>query len=453
MDSTDTIAAIVTAPGEAAVAVLRISGPEALAVADRVFDGSPPPSRRPSPSLSHGVIRDAAGRTLDDVLLLVMRGPRSYTGEDVVEIHGHGGRVAPRRLLRCLIEAGCRPAEPGEFTRRAFLNGKLDLLQAEAILDLVRARSDRAASAAVEQMQGALSKSVADISQGILDVAAEVEASLDFPEEELDPAGPEALRARLREARQRIAGLLATWDEGRLLREGARVVLLGRPNAGKSTLFNALLGSERAIVSEHPGTTRDTIEETLLVEGIPVVLVDTAGLRDSDCEIERAGIERARSRMRGADLCLYLVDASAPLHPEDLAFLRETAPPPLVVWTKTDLGRHPTAVAPRGTESICVVPTTGEGLEELSKAIHRTLLTNDLGEHPGALVSERHRSLLVEADRSIGEAETLLAGSGDLVVPAATQLREALERLGEITGRTYHDGLLDAIFRRFCVGK
>ncbi len=453
-DARDTIAAIATAPGEAGIAIVRVSGGDAMRIADAVFRCPPPlPSRRVTHTFVHGRVRGEAGE-VDEGLLLIMRAPRSFTGEDTVEIQGHGGSVSAGRILRRVIEAGARLAEPGEFTRRAFLNGRLDLTQAEAVQDLIRARSDRAADAALEQLEGRLGRRVHALYDAVRDVAADVEASLDFPEDELPEQVLPELRARLAEARGRLRDLLATAGEGRLLREGARVVIAGRPNAGKSTLLNALLGMDRAIVSPHPGTTRDTIEEQLVLAGLPVRLVDTAGLREADCEVERSGIMRSMNEIRRADACLYVVDGTRPPEEADKVHLRATAvAKTLIVSNKMDLGgTWPAEVF--GYSVVTVSATTGQGLDDLKRLLGSCLVNIDGGAPPPhAVIAERHRGLLQAADTAIAEAEEGLRAAGGRVDLAAGALRDALEQLGRITGRVYDVELLDAIFSRFCIGK
>ena len=452
----DTIAAIATAPGEGGVAIVRVSGPDALRIADNVFRGPlPKPSQRSTHTIVHGHVADTNEKNLDEVVLLIMLNPQSFTAEDVIEFQGHGGNVAAKRVLRRVLDAGARMAEPGEFTKRAFINGRIDLVQAEAVLDLVHAGSDRAAAAAVEQLEGKLSQSFNAIYDSLVDVAADLEATLDFSEEELPTETMLEISRRLTDMNLSIGNLISTWDEGHILREGALVVISGRPNVGKSTMMNSLLGRDRAIVSQIPGTTRDTIEERYVLEGIPLRLVDTAGLRETQCEIEQEGVRRARAQLQKADLHLYLVDASKALDDDDrdhLAALKSEKC--VVVLNKSDLGR---VVLPEHVQGMAVVSAsliTGAGLDDVRREIVKKLTSGiTLSVQPHASISERHRRLLVDAQAEVQEALNLINHQSSDIVLAADRLRDALEHLGMVTGKVYHDELLTSIFSRFCIGK
>lgn len=452
----DTIAAIATPLGDGGVGIVRISGPEVWTIADAMFqalDGVPA-SKSDHGTFSYGRIVEADGCEIDTGLQLIMRAPKSYTCEDVVEIQGHGGAVGMRRILRRALEAGARMAEPGEFTKRAFLNGRIDLVQAEGIYDLIRARSDRAASAAMEQMEGKLSRQFDAIYEAFMEVAANLETTLDFVEDELPDDVFSGIADLLDRTFLTLDQLLDTWDEGRLLREGARVVILGRPNAGKSTLLNALLGFERAIVSSTAGTTRDTLEEGYVLDGIPLRIIDTAGLRETDCEIEAEGIRRAEAHGQEAHLAIYLVDASQPLHEADRVRLEQLVPGrSVVVLNKVDRGR---SVAPiEGLACVEASLIAGEGVDALKKAMAQVLEQGaDLQAPPHAVISERHRHLLIQAHGEAREARAFLNENvEENAVLAAEHLRSALEFLGQVTGRVYHEELLDNIFSRFCIGK
>lgn len=441
--------------------IVRLSGSEVWRIADEIFQtlSQTPVSEHGHGTFAYGRIIEANGIEIDTGLALMMRAPKSYTCEDVVEIQGHGGAVGMRRILRRALEAGARMAEPGEFTKRAFLNGRIDLVQAEGIFDLIRARSDRAAAAALEQMEGKLSQQFNTLYEAFLEVAANLETTLDFVEDELPDDVFSGIAARLDETFSALDLLLSTWNEGRLLREGARVVILGRPNAGKSTLLNALLGFDRAIVSSTAGTTRDTLEESYVLEGVPLRIIDTAGLRETDCEIEAEGIRRAEAHHEGAHMAVYLIDASQPLHKEDRVRLEKLDPEKsLVVLNKIDL-RAPAAGCWKseftGFSSIETSLAKSEGVEELKRAMAGMLEKGaDLHAPPHAVISERHRHLLIQSHNEAKQARAYLNKNvEEHAVQASEHLRSALEYLGQVTGRVYHEELLDNIFSRFCIGK
>ena len=350
--------------------------------------------------------------------------------------------------------AGARMAEPGEFTKRAFLSGRIDLLQAEAVMDLIKSRSDRAAKTALEQLEGSLSNSFRVVYDNLLSVAGDLEATLDFGEDELPSSTFETLITKLSEVQDNLNQLLSSWDEGHLLREGAVVVLSGSPNVGKSTLLNALLGSERAIVTHVPGTTRDILEEQLVLDGIPLRIVDTAGLRDADCDIEKEGIRRAHKKIEYADINIWVVDGSKSLSIEEESYLSKIdANRCIVAINKNDLGCELTKSNFNGLTSISCGIDNHAGLVSLQEAIIEKLgVTSSTVAH--ASISERHRILITDVLKELEEALSMLSSNGeDLSAMAAGSVRVALEILGEITGRSYHSDLLENIFGRFCVGK
>ncbi len=451
-----TIAALATPPGEGGLAVIRVSGPDSLAVADRVFHCTPPPSSRPTHTVVHGPVLDAAGRPLDDALLLILRGPRSYTGEDTVEIQCHGGRQSAARILERLCGCGARPADPGEFTRRAFLNGKLDLAQAEAVLGLIRATSDRAASAAVDQLQGKLSRIINGLYDGIMAIMARLEAAIDFPEDISEEVDIKTMLPEIQAIQASIQSLADSWKEGRIIRDGLRVVILGRPNAGKSSLFNRLLGMPRAIVSEHPGTTRDTIEAEIQIGGYFLTFVDTAGLRHSDCKIEQEGVRRSMEQARLADLFIYLLDASAPPNDDDMKFLSPgPAIPGIVVLNKLD---KPSADKFRKSMNVnvdCEISVSqNTGLERLVDIVLKRSEKLYGSSDQIHAVSLRHSGLLQDASKEILSSMGLIGENRpDFIIPACAHLRTGAECLGKITGRVYSEDLLDSIFGQFCIGK
>ncbi len=452
---TDTIAAIATPPGEGAVALLRVSGPEATAIASRVCVPAAGGSlekivpRRQSRAQAGA----ADGTPLDEVLVTRFIAPASYTGEDVVEISGHGGPLVARRLLEAVVAAGARVAAPGEFTQRAFLNGKLDLTQAEAVMDLIRAHSDLALRAAHEQLSGGLGRRIESLREGLLNLVAHVEAHIDFPDEDITPETGAVLLARLDETRAEVGVLLDTARPGRILREGLRTAIVGEPNVGKSSLLNALAGRDRAIVSATPGTTRDTIEEFVTVAGLALRLVDTAGLRESGDAIEREGIDRAHREVAAADLVLQVVDAStSPSRSEMLSAAPDAEQLRLVVLNKIDLGVHPDWKNTGGTLRVSCV--TGEGINHLAQEIAGRVAGGALRSSAGAMaaISVRHRDCLSRAQAALERArKTLVAGESPEFV--AVDLRAALNACGEVVGGAGSEAILDRIFATFCLGK
>lgn len=452
----DPIAALATAAGAAGVCVVRVAGGMALELGDRLVPAAVrKPSQREAGTFFHSpVVHPLTGERIDDAVFLVYRAPHSYTGEDALEIQGHGGSVPSRRLLEAVLAAGARLAEPGEFTKRAFLNGRLDLTQAEAVCDFIQSKTDRAAHVARAQMDGVLGRRVGSLYERMTDVCAEVEHLLDFDEGELPDTFLTRTAERLGGLIAEVERLAATWNEGHLLRDGALVVISGRPNAGKSSLLNALLGRSRAIVHEVPGTTRDVIEEEVVLNGVPLRLVDTAGLRETGDAVEREGILRARELMAQADVNVYLIDQSEPGHARqmsELEALRQSRL--LVVWTKCDLpcGGEATRL-PEDIPQARLSVATGEGLAQFKETL-ATLLGLETEPHGQPVVSLRQ---LAELRCAVGHgrvAAEALAGGSERLVIAAGALRATAEALGRIVGRVYSEDVLDLIFSRFCIGK
>jgi tRNA modification GTPase len=438
----ETIAAISTPFGEGAIAVIRLSGPQSAVVADRVFRSKRRVTELPPRMQQFGTIVDAKG-VLDEVLLTVFRAPASFTGEEMVEIACHGGILVTRRILSLLLENGARSARPGEFTQRAFLNGKMDLTQAEAVMDLIRAQTDLGLRAATEQLEGRLGERIRAIREAILNLLAHIEAFIDFPEEDIDPDTGAALRARVDEVAGRLAELLQTADQGRVLREGVRTVIYGAPNVGKSSLLNGLLGYERAIVSEVPGTTRDTIEEVVNLRGIPVRLVDTAGVREAECALEREGIARTLRHLEQADLVLHVVDASRPR-------AEAVEPAHLLVLNKIDLGEDASWSGCEGVRISCV---EGGSLEPLLEAIFQRAMGSSMTSGNFAVaINARHQACLKTAAQFTQAARQAL---DDALSPEfiALELRSALDAVGDVVGRVGTEDLLGKIFSTFCLGK
>lgn len=439
--SSDTIAAIATPPGEGAIAMVRISGPDALLVVERIFKaaGKAPEPRR----ATFGKIHDGED-ILDQVLLTTFRAPASFTGEDMAEITCHGGILLAARILEAVLRAGARAAEAGEFSQRAFFNGKIDLTRAEAIMDIIRARTAPALRAAALQLEGRLGSEILSLRDTVLEVVAHLEAWIDFPEEGIDPATGSLLLRKINTALERTEKLLSTADEGRILREGIRVAIVGLPNAGKSSLLNRLLGMDRAIVSEIPGTTRDTIEESACLRGVLFRLTDTAGLRDTNDPVEREGVARSGRAMESADLVLHIFDANATTPP---APLNERE---ILVANKCDL-------LPSGsfkhTGAIPVSSLTGEGFD----ALLDTMTSANGSKHAGtgdslAAINARHKALLESTATSLRAAAKLVRTSAPPEL-AAVELRSGLDTLGRIVGATDTEDILGEIFSRFCIGK
>jgi tRNA modification GTPase len=442
-----TIAAVATPVGTGAVSMVRISGPEAIEVADRATGGKASSLLPRTVRYCH--IKDAAGETLDDGLMTVFHGPQSYTGEDCVEFTGHGGILVTREVLGRFLACGAVAAGPGEFTQRAFLNGKLDLTHAEGVMDLISAQTRLSLRAARSQLEGTLGRRTTEARDQLLETLAHLEAWIDFPEEDIDPQTGVLLRGRVSSVLAVVDSLLATADQGRVLREGVRTVIFGEPNVGKSSLLNRLLGFERAIVSDIAGTTRDTIEEIINLHGIPLRLVDTAGVREASDRIEAEGIQRTVRQIESADLLLEIADASQE-RPRD-AILPATSAKHLHVLNKTDLGEHPSWSEVNAVRLSC---SSGEGFDELSNAIRDSLHFSDAdwGEHAVA-INARHQASLQLARTALLAALELLNDLSKDPELAAIDLREALDALGEIPGKVDTEDLLGVIFSSFCIGK
>jgi tRNA modification GTPase len=454
--ASDTIVAPATPPGEGGVGIVRLSGPQAEALLAVAFRGRTAPPAMVSHHLYHGRLCRSDGTSLDEVLAVIMRTPHSYTGEDVVEVHCHGGSQVLRGVLDLFLSAGARLARPGEFTRRAFLNGRLDLAQAEAVAALIGARSEQAARAALAQLDGQLSRQLHRYCAELRELLLLVEAHIDFPDDDLGTLDRQGLAGRAAAVRADMAGLLATFDTGRALREGVSVLILGRPNVGKSSLLNALLGEARAIVTEIPGTTRDTVEEQLVIGGFPLRLVDTAGVRDTHDPIEAEGVRRAREKAAAADLVLLVIDASRPVTDEDRMAMA-MAPPArtLLVFNKSDLPAVATATEFAGfARQVAISARVGSGLQALQLAIVTQLCAGSGSETAeGVVLTERrHREALAAAEASLGRV-LVVAAQNDPLECLAFELRESLAALGQITGETTPDAILEQIFTRFCIGK
>lgn len=460
MNAGDTICAIATPPGEGGIGIIRVSGEKAIDIASRVFAGSGGRTVRDytTHTLHHGELRAPDGKRIDEILVAVMKAPRSYTCEDVVEFHCHGGPLVLRLGMEALLLSGARPAEPGEFTKRAFLNGRLDLAQAEAVMDLISARTETGLRVALEQLRGALSEELGRLREGLVRLLVEVEAGIDFSDEDITFISAQDLAKGVTAVRDRITQLIRTAEEGRIVREGVTAVLVGRPNVGKSSLMNALAKADRAIVTPIPGTTRDVLEEFVNVRGIPVRLLDTAGLRDTVDVVEREGVRRSHDALARAELVLVVLDGSEPLGEEDRGLLElARGKAAILVVNKSDL---PPRLEPLQLKSLTeenrivwTAATAGAGLEELRDAIRDTVLKQGLEPSEGMLITHlRHRGALERAHAALEQvlrsAERRMAAEF-----IAVDLRAAVNAIGEIIGETTTDDILDRIFKEFCIGK
>ena len=457
----DTIAAISTPQGPGGVALVRLSGPRATEIADAVFRGARPLAESPSHTVHHGRIFDAGGAEADEVLATVLLGPSSYTTEDMVEFGCHGGTMASRRVLDACLAAGARLARRGEFTERAFLGGRIDLVQAEAVADIIAAQTREGLALALGQLEGGLSGRLAELRQTLVDYRAEVEALIDFSDDDIEPATMDAIAALGERAGGVARELLATADYGVAVREGVSVAIVGRPNVGKSTIMNALLNRERAIVTDEPGTTRDVIEETMSLGGIAVRLIDTAGWRDASSAAEVEGVRRARAAARGADLTLHVLDAGDGVTDADdeiaHALTEGDAAWPLVVINKVDLVKASAeGDALHGiAHAVAISALTGEGLDELRAVLARAIVPSReqaRGTEGAVVTNARHVDALMRTvEATTRSVEQLRGGASPDVV--AQDIADAADALGDITGETAPEDVLHRVFERFCVGK
>ncbi|WP_277301498.1 tRNA uridine-5-carboxymethylaminomethyl(34) synthesis GTPase MnmE [Veillonella montpellierensis] len=459
----DTIAAIATPPGIGGVGIIRVSGSEAFSIVNRLFtsQGTLDLRKRPNKTIQYGYIIDpdtSDRHIIDEVLLLLMKGPHSYTAEDVIEIQCHGGMVSVRSILQLLLVNGVRLAEPGEFTKRAFLNGRIDLTQAEAIIDIIDAKTEDSLSLAVQQLDGTVSTYIHEVREQLMAMIARLEVTIDYPEEDIEEITLEEVRDGLLPIMKDMDDLLATAQTGRLIRDGIMAVIVGRPNAGKSSLLNALLRENRAIVTDIPGTTRDSIEEYMNVEGIPLRLIDTAGLRHTEDTIEAMGVQKAKDYMQQADMILCVIDGSTPLTAEEIDILQSVSgKQTIVLINKSDVAQVVTVHDINQIGTYTAIETisakAGEGTRILNYWVKELVYGGQVAHHQQAVLSNvRHISLMESAKSQLLEAMASIdsAMPVDLVV---TDIRGAWEALGDITGDTIRESLVDELFSRFCLGK
>lgn len=455
----DTICAISTPIGEGGIGIARISGKDAIPIASRLFKGKQPLSELPSHTIHYGEIIDPkTGERVDEVLLTIMRAPKTYTREDIVEINCHSGIVPLKRVLELILREGARFAEPGEYTKRAFLRGRIDLAQAEAVLDVIRSKTDDSLEIALDQLKGNLSKEINRVREELLSLAALMEASIDFPEEDIEPLSSEGAEARTRLIIKEIQGLIETAEEGKIYREGIGTAIVGRPNVGKSSLLNALLKEDRAIVTPVPGTTRDIIEEWLNLKGVPLRIIDTAGIHHTANPVEKEGVKRSKEAIDRADLALLMLDSSEELKEEDRELIKRIGDKrKIIVLNKIDLEKRIDEAWVRKTfPSEPILPISakeGAGLGDLKEAIVGLVFNGGMTpkERP-CITRVRHKDALIRARDSL---ESLLNSLKEGFSPEflSLDLRVAIDAIGEITGQTTTEDILNRIFDEFCIGK
>lgn len=455
----DTIAAISTATGEGGIGIVRLSGKDAIAIADRIF--SSPKAKRLKDAKSHTVvygfiIDPSSNERVDEVLVSIMRAPKTYTKEDVVEINCHGGMLPLRKTLEMLLKGGARLAEPGEFTKRAFLNGRIDLSQAEAVIDVIRAKTEQAERLALRQLEGRLSARIADLKESLVNICAHVEAYIDFPEDEIEALTKDKMIDSMRIITEDLTALSSGYEQGKFFREGVSTAIVGKPNVGKSSLLNALLQKDRAIVTEMPGTTRDVIEDYLNINGLPLRIMDTAGIRETHDLAEMEGVKRSLRAIEGADIVLAVFDGSRPLDEADMELIeRVKAKRTVFVINKSDIANPAFQSSAFGLQPIIKVSSlTGMGVDALKDAIYSLCISSGgaAGVEDVIITNIRHKQSIDNSLKSIKEAVEALKGGRPLEV-AALFLRESLDSLGEIVGVVTTEDILNRIFSEFCIGK
>ena len=454
----DTVAAVATAMGEGGIGIVRISGERALEILNKVFCSvkkSPVENRK----LTYGFVEDNfTGEKIDEVMAVYMKSPHSYTAEDVVEIQCHGSIVSLRKILALVLKNGARLAEPGEFTKRAFLNGRLDLSQAEAVIDLIKAKSDKTFDVALSQLEGSFSKKIKEIRADLVDILVNITVNIDYPDEDIEVITYENLISGLAAVKTKVDSMLATADTGRILREGLNIAIIGKPNVGKSSLMNALLRETRAIVTEIPGTTRDTIEEALTIRNIPVKLTDTAGIRHTDDVIEKIGIEKSKESFNKADLIIFMVDNARPLDDEDREIIEYIGDRKvIVIINKTDLesrlNRNEIEEKLPGAIIIEAAVAKDQGISILEDEIEKLVFDGRVKQNDSMMVTNvRHKALLEEASSALKDASSM-AEAGEALEFLEIDVNRAYEALGEIIGEAVNENIINEVFARFCLGK
>lgn len=450
--SNRTIAAIATPPGTGGISVIRISGTDAVAIAQSVFSGRIADAQ--SHTIHYGFVKNADGETVDEVLVSVMLAPRTFTGEDTVEISCHGGSVVTRAVLKTVIEAGAYMAEPGEFTKRAFLNGRIDLSRAEAVIDVINAKSELSRRNAVSQLGGTLEREIKNTRGELVHLLAQMQVIIDYPDEDLEEVDEDDIYAVCDRCRKAVKRLLRSSDGGRMLRDGIRTVIAGKPNVGKSSLLNRLAGEERAIVTDVEGTTRDVIEENVTINGIPLILSDTAGIRDTEDVVEKIGVERSREYLQSADLVIVVLDMARGIDDDDRDVLRNTADKPrIILLNKSDIGGDVRDELIADDTVIEISAKTGEGIDALTAEIERLCGIDAVAAENGRVITNmRHKQALLGAADALARACDAL-GAGMPCDIVSIDINAAVNSLGEITGETVAESVVNDIFHNFCVGK
>lgn len=455
----DTIAAIATAPGEGGIGIIRISGERAYEILRAVFRPANCSSALENRKMSYGhIVNPETNHIVDEVLCVYMKGPKTYTTEDVVEINCHGGMVPLRKTLELVLQSGARMAEPGEFTKRAFLNGRLDLSQAEAVIDVIRAKTDKTFDVAMNQLEGIFSDRIKEIRKKLVDILVNVTVNIDYPDEDIEQITYEKLNQDLTEVKSDIIKLLASAETGKIIQNGLAVAIIGKPNVGKSSLMNSLLRESRAIVTEIPGTTRDTIEEHLSVKGIPVRLTDTAGIRETSDIIEKIGIERSKESFHQADLVIFILDSSKDFSEEDREIMELIdEEKTIVILNKIDL---PAKIDEQAVKEILpdvsvmrASMETQEGIADIEQKIVSMVYDGKVSQNNNLIVTNvRHKDILVKAEKSLQDAISM-TGMGEALEFIEIDINSAYESLGEIIGETVQDDIINEVFSRFCLGK
>lgn len=459
MKEFDTIAAIATSPGESGISIIRISGQNSLQVVSSIFKGKNGRSLIDiSPySMRYGFIFDKEeDELIDEVLVSFMKAPRSYTSEDVVEINCHGGITSTNRVLKEVIKNGARIAEPGEFTKRAFLNGRIDLSQAEAVIDIINAKTETSMKSALKQSTGSISKKIEPLREKLLEVIANIEAVVDYPEEDLEDVTALKVSSDVSNILVQINDMISSADEGKIIRDGLKAVIVGKPNVGKSSLLNALVNEERSIVTNVPGTTRDVIEECVNVDGIPVKIIDTAGIRNTEDRVEKIGVERSKQKIDQSNLVIFMIDASRDLNQEDIEIIDYIKNKKyIIILNKSDLGNRINLNLINSLNSSCIINMslkTGYGLESLKSSIKKLFFNGEVKIDDLTITNMRHKEALIKAKNGCMDALGALENTSAIDL-ASIDLRNAWSSLGRITGDTLEEDIINKIFSKFCLGK